>query len=125
MMPEQGIVEECLNDSKSDSYDTEMNELAQEIEEMKSKCNYILIDCPGSNSNLSIHAHRMSDLIITPINDSFVDFGLLGTLDSKTRKIKHVSIYSEEIWNVRKHRLSLNLKIPDWVVLRIPNDAYN
>ena len=60
----------------------------------------------------------MSDLIITPINDSFVDFDLLGTLDSKTRKIKHASIYSEEIWNVRKHRLSLNLKIPDWVVLR-------
>ena len=50
MMPEQGIVEECLNDSKSDSYHTEMNELAQEIEEL--------------NFNLIIYLLIVQDLIL-------------------------------------------------------------
>jgi hypothetical protein len=41
-------------------------------------CDFIVIDCPGSHTRLSQVAHSLADTLITPMNDSFVDFDLLG-----------------------------------------------
>ena len=118
LFPEVGVVKESEHDSKKLACQDEKEQLGFEIELLKSKCNYILIDCPGSNTNFSIFAHNLADLIITPINDSLVDFDLLGKLDTQSKKIKYASIYSEMVWNVRKYRMGLNLPSTKWVVLR-------
>ena len=119
LLPEKVFIEGSTNDSKHLAYQEEEVILNSQIEELKSKrCNYILIDCPGSNTNFSIFAHQIADLIITPMNDSLVDFDLLGRLDTRSRKIKYASIYSEMVWEVRKHRMRLDLPSTKWVVLR-------
>ena len=41
----------------------------------------ILIDTPGGDTALSRLAHARADQIVTPMNDSFVDFDMLGTVD--------------------------------------------
>ncbi len=39
---------------------------------------FIVIDTPGHDGSLSRLAHSMADTLITPLNDSFVDFDVLG-----------------------------------------------
>lgn len=79
----------------------------------------ILIDTPGGDTALSRAAHARADQIITPMNDSFVDFDLLGQVDPVTLELQKPSIYSESVWEARKHRAitqGRNATI-DWVVL--------
>lgn len=79
---------------------------------------FILIDCPGSHTRLSQVAHTLADTLITPLNDSFIDFDLLARHDGATGKILGPSIYSEMVWNARQMRAQAGLKPIDWVVLR-------
>jgi chromosome partitioning protein len=79
---------------------------------------FILIDCPGSHTRLSQVAHSLADTLVTPLNDSFVDFDLLARIDPDTGKVKGPSIYSEMVWSARQLRAQAGLKPIDWVVLR-------
>jgi chromosome partitioning protein len=79
---------------------------------------FIVIDCPGSHTRLSQLAHSLADTLITPMNDSFVDFDLLARIDPETGKIKGPSIYSEMVWQARQLRAQAGLKPIDWIVLR-------
>ena len=67
-------------------------------------CDVIVIDTPGGDTALSSAAHARADLIVTPMNDSFVDFDLLGQVDPVTLDLLKPSIYSESVWEARKQR---------------------
>jgi chromosome partitioning protein len=79
---------------------------------------FIVIDCPGSHTRLSQVAHSLADTLISPLNDSFVDFDLLARIDPETNKVKGPSIYAEMVWNARQLRAQAGLKPIDWIVLR-------
>ncbi len=79
---------------------------------------FILIDCPGSHTRLSQVAHSLADTLVTPLNDSFVDFDLLAHIDPRTNKILGPSIYAEMVWNARQLRAQAGLEPIDWVVVR-------
>ena len=79
---------------------------------------FIVIDCPGSHTRLSQVAHSLADTLITPVNDSFVDFDLLARMDPATGKVKGPSIYSEMVWGARQLRAQAGLKPIDWIVVR-------
>ncbi|UWQ91069.1 division plane positioning ATPase MipZ [Rhodobacteraceae bacterium M382] len=79
---------------------------------------FILIDCPGSHTRLSQVAHSLADTLITPLNDSFVDFDLLAHTDQMGEKIVGPSVYSEMVWNARQLRAQAGLKPIDWIVVR-------
>ena len=88
------------------------------IDELNEDSDFILIDCPGSDSNLARLAHSVADTLITPINDSFVDLDLLATVDPDTFKVDKLSLYSEMVWDARKHRAMTDRGTIDWVVMR-------
>jgi len=79
----------------------------------------ILIDTPGGDTALSRAAHGRADQIVTPMNDSFVDFDLLGEVDPVTLELKKPSIYSESVWEARKHRaITEGRQVTiDWIVV--------
>lgn len=79
---------------------------------------FIVIDCPGSHTRLSQVAHSLADTLITPLNDSFVDFDLLAQIDPETNKVTRPSVYSEMVWNARQLRAQAGLKPIDWVIVR-------
>ncbi|MGR3661389.1 MAG: division plane positioning ATPase MipZ [Paracoccaceae bacterium] len=99
--------------------------LSMAITAMESVCDFILIDCPGSHTRLSQVAHSLADTLITPLNDSFVDFDLLAHVDAETNKIVGPSVYSEMVWNARQLRSQAGLKAVDWVVVRNRLGAQN
>ena len=78
----------------------------------------MLIDCPGSHTRLSQLAHSLADTLVTPLNDSFVDFDLLAHIDTEGDKITGPSVYSEMVWRARQERAVAGGKPIDWVVLR-------
>jgi len=79
---------------------------------------FILIDCPGSHTRLSQVAHSLADTLITPLNDSFIDFDLLAHTDTNGEEITGPSVYSEMVWNARQLRAQAGLAPMDWVVVR-------
>ncbi|TCP40436.1 division plane positioning ATPase MipZ [Rhodovulum marinum] len=92
--------------------------IAEAIAGMEQQKDFILIDCPGSHTRLSQVAHTLADTLITPLNDSFIDFDLLARHDGATGKILGPSVYSEMVWSARQMRAQAGLKPIDWVVLR-------
>jgi chromosome partitioning protein len=79
---------------------------------------FIVIDTPGADTALSRKAHQSGDVIVTPLNDSFVDFDMLGQVDPVTLELKKPSLYSESVWEARKVRAATTRRMTDWVVLR-------
>ncbi|MFA5538422.1 MAG: division plane positioning ATPase MipZ [Gemmobacter sp.] len=85
---------------------------------LETASDFIIIDCPGSHTRLSQLAHSLADTLITPLNDSFIDFDLLARVDAETGKVLGPSIYSEMVWHARQLRAQAGLKPIDWIVLR-------
>ncbi|RAK61550.1 ATPase [Phenylobacterium hankyongense] len=98
------------------------------IAELLDQADFLLIDTPGSDTAISRAAHGQADLIVTPMNDSFVDFDMLGVVDPVTLELTRHSLYSETVWNSRKARATNERKQIDWIVLRnrlAPTEARN
>lgn len=92
--------------------------LSAAVTGLEREVDFILIDCPGSHTRLSQVAHSLSDTLVTPLNDSFVDFDLLAQVDPKSGRITGPSIYSEMVWSARQLRAQAGLDPIDWVVVR-------
>ncbi|MCA0963810.1 division plane positioning ATPase MipZ [Salipiger bermudensis] len=92
--------------------------LSKAVSMLEADSDFILIDCPGSHTRLSQVAHTLADTLITPLNDSFIDFDLLAHIDGDGEKILGPSVYSEMVWSARQLRAQAGLKPIDWIVLR-------
>lgn len=92
--------------------------LSTAVAELEQRCDFIVIDCPGSHTRLSQVAHSLADTLITPLNDSFVDFDLLARIDPDDGTIKGPSVYSEMVWAARQLRSQAGLPPIDWIVVR-------
>ncbi|RKF20538.1 ATPase [Altericroceibacterium spongiae] len=82
----------------------------------------IIFDTPGRDDPLARHAATQADTLVTPLNDSFVDFDLIGQVDAENFKVRRLSFYAELIWETRKKRALKQIheqrREMDWVVVR-------
>ena len=92
--------------------------LSAAIAQLEEDSDFILIDCPGSHTRLSQVAHSLADTLVTPLNDSFVDFDLLAKVDADGQNILGPSVYSEMVWHARQLRAQAGLEPIDWIVVR-------
>jgi chromosome partitioning protein len=82
-------------------------------------CDVVVIDTPGSDHPLSRLGHSYADLLVTPLNDSFIDLDVLAKVDPDSMKITRPSHYSEMVWEARKIRALRGQKDgAEWFVLR-------
>jgi chromosome partitioning protein len=92
--------------------------LSMAVAALEPVSDFIVIDCPGSHTRLSQVAHSLADTLVTPLNDSFVDFDLLARVDVDGETILGPSVYSEMVWSARQLRAKAGLPPIDWVVVR-------
>ena len=79
----------------------------------------IVMDTPGSANPLSLRAHSYADILITPINDSFVDLDVLAHMDGQNMRVMGPSQYAELVWEAKKLKADRDGGAAiDWVVLR-------
>jgi chromosome partitioning protein len=86
--------------------------------ELSAGSDYLVIDTPGRDDVFARTAAARADTLVTPMNDSFVDFDLIGQVDPDSFKVTRPSFYSELIWDARKARAKADGSTIDWVVLR-------
>jgi chromosome partitioning protein len=83
---------------------------------------FLIFDTPGRDDPYARHVATQADTLVTPMNDSFVDFDLIGQVDAETFKVRRLSFYAELIWEARKSRALRQIREGrremDWVVVR-------
>ena len=85
-------------------------------------CDFLVFDTPGRDDPFARYIATEADTLVTPLNDSFVDFDLIGQVDAESFRVKRLSFYAELIWEARKKRAKATLagtrREMDWVVVR-------
>jgi len=97
---------------------SEFEQFSQAINAVERSFDFVVIDTPGTDSYLMRLAHSMADTLITPINDSFVDFDVLGVVDPTTFELTGVSHYAEMVREARRQRRLVDGGLTDWVIVR-------
>ena len=92
--------------------------LEEDLHRLSGTCDFVVVDTPGSDSAISRMAHSWAGIVVTPINDSFVDLDTLAVLDSEGKQILRRGHYAEMVANARKQKLSRTGEGFDWIVLR-------
>lgn len=99
-----------------------IEELDALIADMSARADFLVFDTPGRDDPLARHVATRADTLVTPLNDSFVDFDLIGQVDAETFKVRRLSFYAELIWEARKKRAMSTIREArremDWVVVR-------
>ncbi len=85
---------------------------------LQERCDFVVIDTPGSDSYLSRLGHSHADVIVTPLNDSFIDLDILARVNGESMEIERPSHYSELLWDQKKQRALRDRRSIDWIVLR-------
>ena len=96
----------------------EFSEFAAAIDGLEHDHDFIVIDTPGHDSYLMRLAHAMADILITPLNDSFVDFDVLGTIDPVTFAVTGTSHFADMVAGARRQRRVVDHGTIDWIVVR-------
>ncbi len=96
----------------------ELQQFVEAVSAVERSFDFIVIDTPGSDSYLMRLAHSMADTLVTPINDSFLDFDVLGTIDPATYAVTGESHYAEMVRDTRRRRRQLDGVTCDWIVVR-------
>lgn len=97
---------------------SELQQFVDAISAVERTFDFIVIDTPGADSYLMRLAHSMADTLVTPINDSFLDFDVLGTIDPATYAVTGVSHYADMVRDTRRKRRQLDGATTDWIVVR-------
>jgi chromosome partitioning protein len=96
----------------------EFGAFADAVSAIENHYDFVVIDTPGTDSYLMRLAHSMADTLITPLNDSFVDFDVLGMVDPTTFELTGVSHYADMVREARRQRRLVDGGAVDWVVVR-------
>ena len=86
--------------------------------EVLSDCDFVVIDAPGSDSYLARLAHLHADVVVTPLNDSFVDVDVLAEIDLAKQAVLAPGVYTKLIRRQNDHRAGMGRPPLRWVVLR-------
>jgi chromosome partitioning protein len=96
----------------------EFTGFADAVSSVERSHDFIVVDTPGTDSYLTRLAHSMADTLITPLNDSFVDFDVLGTVDATSYTVTGESHYAEMVREARRQRRLIDGMHMDWIVVR-------
>jgi chromosome partitioning protein len=107
---------EVFDGGSIDELEAEVGRLA--AGDLAGPVDFIIFDTPGRDDPLARHAATRADTLVTPMNDSFVDFDLIGQVDPETFKVRRLSFYAELMFEARKTRALKERREMDWVVVR-------
>jgi chromosome partitioning protein len=116
VMPEHRRVEPSQAASRDAAEREERGRLRQALADL-APCDFVVVDTPGSDSYLSRLGHANADLLITPLNDSFLDLDILAEIDRDRREVVAPSAYCRMVWEQRDRRAAQGGGL-DWIVMR-------
>jgi chromosome partitioning protein len=117
-MPDPFVIDRGNSRSVDDNEAAEFAGFAAAITAIEHNHDFIVIDTPATDSYLMRLAHSMADTLITPLNDSFIDFDVLASVDPENFEVTGTSHYSEMVRDARRQRRLVEDIDTDWIVMR-------
>ncbi|MGV8854833.1 MAG: division plane positioning ATPase MipZ [Devosia sp.] len=105
-------------DSLKENHRLEFDLFRQAVGEVEHDADFLIIDTPGFDTNLTRLAHSLADTLVTPINDSLIDLNVMAQIDPVTGEPREMSHYSRLVQRARAERLAIDGKTVDWVLVR-------
>jgi chromosome partitioning protein len=105
-------------DSTRENNRQEFDLFRQAVGEVEHDADFLVIDTPGFDTNLTRLAHSLADTLITPVNDSLIDLNVMAHFDPVTGEPREMSHYSRLVQRARTERASIDGKSIDWVLVR-------
>ncbi len=115
---EHRIFTQSALDSASAAESDDLQRLDALLTELSAANDFVVVDCPGSDSALARDALSKADTLITPINDSFIDMDLLAKVGGNPPRVLGPSIYSQIVWEQKQKRAARRRESIDWIVMR-------
>lgn len=78
----------------------------------------VIVDTPGNESNASRLGHIVADMLITPVNDSFLDLDVFARVDADRQAVEGPSTYTLSVLSRWGQRMRVGGKPIEWFVAR-------
>lgn len=117
-LPNHFTFDAAVADSALEAQSQDFAAFVDAISAIEDLHDFVVVDTPGSDSYLMRLAHSMADSLVTPMNDSFVDFDVLGRVDPATLEISGLSHYALMVREARRQRRAVDNGLLDWIVVR-------
>ena len=117
-LPTHCCIERVETSSIETNERTEVASFCSAVSMIERTHDVVVVDTPGNDTFLMRLAHSMADTLITPINDSFVDFDVLGIFDPVNLTVTGESHYAKMVREARRERRLLDGRLTDWIVVR-------
>ena len=105
-------------DSIRENHRAEFDLFRQAIAEVEHDADFLVIDTPGFDTNLTRLAHSLADTLVTPVNDSLIDLNVMARFDPVTGEPTEMSHYARLVQRARSERLAIDGRTIDWVLVR-------
>jgi chromosome partitioning protein len=117
-MPTHYCVARAEGNSMEANEAQEFANFSAAISKIEHSHDVVVVDTPGNDTYLMRLAHSMADTLVTPLNDSFVDFDVLATLDPTNFTVTGESHYANMVREARRQRRLVDGRLTDWIVVR-------
>lgn len=117
-LPTHYCVERAESNSLEANEAEEFANFSKAVSALEHSHDVVVIDTPGNDTYLMRLAHSMADTLVTPLNDSFLDFDVLGSVDPATFAVTGIGHYAEMAREARRQRRLVDGGLTDWVVIR-------
>ena len=105
-------------DSLKENHRAEFDLFRQAVAEVEHDADFLVIDTPGFDTNLTRLAHSLADTLVTPVNDSLIDLSVIAQVDPVTGEPREMSHYARLVQRARSERLAIDGRTIDWVLVR-------
>ena len=105
-------------DSVRENQKAEFDVFRRAVGEVEDSVDFLVIDTPGFDTNLTRLAHSLADTLVTPVNDSLIDINVLARTDPETGQPIETSHYARLVQRARSERMGVDGETIDWVLVR-------
>jgi chromosome partitioning protein len=106
------------SNSVSENHRLEFDLFRKAMRDIEGDADFLIVDTPGFDTNLSRLAHCMADTLVTPLNDSLIDLAVIAHVDPVSGEPRQLSHYARLVQRARAERLSIDGETIDWVLVR-------
>lgn len=96
----------------------DFSSFAAAVEKLEHISDYLILDLPSGDTYLSRLAHSMADILITPLNDGFLDVNILGDVDIDDLSVKKINPYGNYVLDCLNRRKKIDGKGFRWLLVK-------
>lgn len=117
-VPEHHVIPPSTHNSVTDIKQDERDRYTSVLNDLKQRFAVVIVDTPGSASYMSRLAHERANIVLTPLNDSFIDLDVVAQVDMVHFASLSPSHYADMVMKARMLRGKISNGAFEWIVMR-------